>query len=277
MCLLSCSTISALSRVGTLAIVLYVVFFTAAPAGAQDIPIGATYVCDGEHIYIENCNIRDTFDTSSCMVAHPDKLLPNGMNSYTYATRGALKKLLPSCTQPSAKQLAAAKAFQQNQQDIYNANVAKSEAQMKAPARPAGQSASGDASQIAPPKNAEERAMRRCVSSGRLPASCTGNQLLGAFTQMLGSVLPGADKQTSPASGANMAGVFQGAGNWRLDFIDNGVLVNCAFLSPNQETYSIKFENNRAALIINTRPRPLVLAFHADGTITGQVLSPSMA
>jgi excisionase family DNA binding protein len=28
-----------------------------------------------------------------------------------------------------------------------------------------------------PPKNAEERAMRRCISSGRLPATCTGNQL----------------------------------------------------------------------------------------------------
>ena len=45
--------------------------------------------------------------------------------------------------------------------------------------------------------------------------------------------------------------------------------MNCAFLSPNQESYSLKFESNRAALIINTRPRPLVLTFHADGTITG--------
>ena len=111
--------------------------------------------------------------------------------------------------------------------------------------------------------------MRRCVSSGRLPASCTGNQLLGAFTQMIGSVLPGADKASGPASGANMAGVFEGAGNWRLDFIDGGVLVNCAFLSPNQEAYSLRFESNRATLIINTRPRPLMLTFHPDGTITG--------
>ena len=258
-----------LSTIGTVIFALCAAFLAAVPASAQDIPIGATYVCSGEHIYIENCNIRDTSDTSTCMVAHPDKLLSNGMNSYTYATRGALKKLLPTCTQPSAKQAAAAKAFQQKQQDIYNANVAKSEAQMQAPAQPAGQAYSGGAAQIAPPKDAEERAIRRCVSSGRLPASCTGNQLLGAFSQMLGSVLPGADKPTGPASGANMAGVFQGAGNWRLDFIDGGVLVNCAFLSPNQESYSLKFETNRASLIVNTRPRPLVLTFHADGTITG--------
>ena len=87
---------------------------------------------------MENCNIRDTSDTANCMVAHPDHLTPTGMNSYTYMTRGALKKLLPTCQQPSAKQAAAAKAFQQRQQDIYNANVQKAEQQMKAPAQPAG-------------------------------------------------------------------------------------------------------------------------------------------
>jgi hypothetical protein len=94
-------------------------------ARAPDIPIGATYVCNGEHIYIESCNIRDLSDTANCMVAHPDHLTPAGMNSYTYASRGALKKLLPSCQRPSAKQMAAAKAFQQKQQDVYDANVQK--------------------------------------------------------------------------------------------------------------------------------------------------------
>jgi len=265
------SRVSTTLGIGMLILILCAVFLSAARGSAQDIPIGATFVCSGEHIYIENCNIRDTSDTSTCMVAHPDKLQPNGMNSYTYATRGALKKLLPTCTQPSAKQAAAAKAFQQKQQDIYNANVAQSESQMKAPAQASGQGYGGNAAQIAPPRNAEERAMRRCVSSGRLPASCTGNQLLGAFSQMLGSVLPGTDKDkpSGAASGANMAGVFEGAGNWRLDFIDGGVLVNCAFLSPNQESYSLKFESGRTSLIINTRPRPLALTVHPDGTISG--------
>ena len=243
--------------------------FIASPAHAQaapqDIPIGVTYICNGEHIYIENCNIRDTSDTSNCMVAHPDHLTPTGLNSYTYVSRGALKKLLPTCTQPSAKQLAAAKAFQQKQQDIYNANVQKAEQQMKAPPPAANQQ--GGPAQVRPPKNAEERAMRRCVSSGRLPSSCTGNSLLGMFSGMLSSVLP-SQGATAPQAGPNMAGVFQGAG-WRLDFIDGGVLVNCSSLSPNQESYSIKFEPNRTALIINTRPRPLNLTFHPDGTITG--------
>ena len=66
-----------------------------------------------------------------------------------------------------------------------------------------------------------------------------------------------------------MAGVFQGAENWRLDFIDGGVLVNCSSLSPNQEAYSLKFEPNRTALIIDTKPKALDLTLHADGTITG--------
>jgi hypothetical protein len=233
----------------------------AALADAQDIPIGVTYICTGEHIYIENCNIRDLSDNANCMVAHPDKLLPNGMNSYTYVTRGALKKLLPTCTQPSAKQMAAAKAFQQKQQDTYNANVQKANNQLNAATQPA------TFGQPQKPVTPEERAIRRCVTSGRLPASCTGNALLGAFGQMLSSVLPGADKQPEP--GANMAGVFEGAGGWRLDFVDGGVLVNCAHLSPNQESYSLNFKTGRATLTIDTTPKPLVLTLHPDGTITG--------
>ena len=56
---------------------------TAQAPPSQDIPIGVTYICSGEHIYIENCNIRDTSDNANCMVAHPDHLTPTGLNSYT--------------------------------------------------------------------------------------------------------------------------------------------------------------------------------------------------
>lgn len=232
---------------------------------AQDIPIGVTFICNGEHVYIENCNIRDTSDTSRCMVAHPDHLTPTGLNSYTYVSRGDLKKMLPTCQQPSAKQLAAAKAFQQRQQDIYDANAKRAEEQVTPkPVTTAQVSAA-----LQPATSPEQRAMRRCVSSGRLPASCTGNALLNGFSSMISSVLPSVPGAKPPAPGPNMAGVFQGAGNWRLDFVDGGVLVNCSFLSPNEETYSVKFEPNRTALIINTRPKPLDLTFRADGTITG--------
>jgi hypothetical protein len=235
--------------------------FATLAAAAQDLTPGLTYVCNGEKMFIENCNIRDTSDTSTCMVGHPDHVMPNGLMQYTTMTRGELKKLFPTCTQPSEKQVAAAKAFQQKQQDIYNANVAKANQQMQAATQPMLNG------QPQKPKTPEERATNRCVTSGRLPSSCLGNSLLGAFGQMLSSVLPGADK--GPAPGPNMAGVFQGAGNWRLDFIDGGVLVNCSFLSPNQENYKIEFRNGSTVLEIATTPKPLILTFKPDGTIVG--------
>jgi hypothetical protein len=241
---------------------------TIAAAQDKDLLEGVTYVCNGERMFIENCNPNPS-DNASCMVGHPDHVMANGLMKYTNETRGALKKLFPTCTQPSAKELAAQAAFKKKQQEIYAANVAKANPQANnqaSAARPQAQGASPQ-QQITPPKNADERAMRRCISSGRLPATCTGNSLLGAFSQMIGQVLPGADK--TPAPGPVMAGVFQGAGSWRFDFIDGGVLVNCSFLSPNQEAYSLDFKGGRTVLTINTTPRPLVLTYHADNTITG--------
>ena len=86
-------------------------------ATAQDIKLNVTYVCSGERIYVESCNIRDLSDTSTCQVAHPDRPKHNGFMAYTYETRGALKKLLPTCIQPTAQELAKADAMQKKQQD----------------------------------------------------------------------------------------------------------------------------------------------------------------
>lgn len=146
------------------------------------------------------------------------------------------------------------------------------EAMLKGPSSPApvvnqpnaASTQAASAVRPTPPKNAEERAMRRCISSGRLPATCTGNQLLGAFSQMVGQVLPSAAKQPPP--GPEIAGVFEGAGGWRLDFIDGGVLVNCSVLAPDQHSYTFDFKNNRAAIVIDTTPRPLVFTLGPDGT-----------
>src|SRR5580698_497629 len=80
-------------------------------AAAQDIKLNVTYVCAGERMYVESCNIRDLSDTSSCMVAHPDRPKHNGFMAYTNETRGTLKTLLPTCKQPTPQELAAAEAF----------------------------------------------------------------------------------------------------------------------------------------------------------------------
>ena len=237
-----------------------------APLAAQEIPLHVYYVCNGERIFIEGCNIRDTSDNGTCMVEHPDHTNASGLAAITSETRGSLKKRLPACQQ----QLAAAAAAQKRQQAIMDANEKKANDQLA----PATQqfSPANNPSGIAPPKNAEERAMRRCVSSGRLPASCTGNQLLGAFGSMLSSVMGslGADtKAAAPSAGPDMSGVYQGAGNWRLDFVDGGVLVNCAGLSPNQESYHLNLAGPHPELIIQTRPKPLVLTLRDDGSIVG--------
>jgi hypothetical protein len=199
------------------------------------------------------------------MVAHPDRPQHNGFMNYTTETRGALKKLLPTCQQPSAAELAKAQAHYKKQNDLQAANEKK--ANDEADAIEARARAVGTGQK---PQTPEQRAITRCITSGRLPASCTGNALLGAFGQMLSQVLPSDDAKRQPQAGPIMAGVYQGAGNWRLDFIDGGVLVNCSFLSPDQHSYKLQLGNNQTALVIDTTPKPLVLALRTDGTIVGR-------
>ena len=255
------------TRTGPFAFTAIFALLSTAASSAQDLQKNVVYVCNGERLVIDSCNMRDLSDTSTCMVGHPDTVLANGLMKYTYETRGALKKLLPTCKQPSAEQIAHAKAFEKKQNDLYEANVKKATEANSPPAAANPQPAAANASLVRPPRTPEERAIRRCVSSGRLVATCTGNAMLGAFGQMLSSVLPSATKEPPP--GPEMAGVFQGAGNWRLDFIDGGVLVNCSTLSPNQQNYTLEFKNGRTVLIIDTTPKPLVLTFRPDGTIVG--------
>ena len=234
-------------------------------ARGQTLQMSVTYVCNGERMFLEYCP-RDLSDEAKCMVGHPDRPTHNGLMDYTQETRGSLKKLVATCKQPTAQELAAVDAFNKKQKELYDANVAKANPQPNNQANAGRAQAPQAAGRIIPPKNAEERAMRRCVSSGRLPATCTGNSLLGAFGQMISQVLPSANKE--PAPGPAMAGVFQGAGNWRLDFQDPGVLVNCSFLSPNEQFYTLAFKNNLAVITIETTPKPLVVTLRADGTMT---------
>jgi hypothetical protein len=84
---------------------------------------------------------------------------------------------------------------------------------------------------------------------------------------MVGQVLPSAAKE--PAPGPELAGVYEGPWNWRLDFIDGGVLVNCSILAPDQHGYTLEFKNNFAILTVDTTASPLVLTVKADGTIVG--------
>jgi len=250
-------------RFQTLCLALLTVFATAF-CSAQDIKLHLKYVCNGERIYVDSCNMRDTSDNSTCMVVHPDHIKVYDIPVTTYETRATLKKLLPTCTQPNAASVAAEAAVQKKQQQMIDAQTPKyAPTQQITVADVQAELASGGS------KDPQELAMRRCIAAGRLPSSCTGNALLGGFSKMITSMVPSVKDSSAPPAGPVMAGVFAGPGDWRLDFVDGGVLVNCSFLAPNEETYNLKFEPNRTALIINTTPKALNLTFRADGTIVG--------
>jgi len=56
-------------------------------AAGQVIAAGPTYVCNGERLHLESCDIRDLSDSSQCMVAHLDKMRPNGFPTYKQTTQ----------------------------------------------------------------------------------------------------------------------------------------------------------------------------------------------
>lgn len=108
--------------------------------------------------------MRDVSDNSSCMVGHPDHIKPNGLMAYTNETRGALKKLLPTCKQPTAEQVAKANTFQRHQAEELAANTKKANDELDASEAKVQSSITGK-----PALSPEEKAANRCVASGRNP------------------------------------------------------------------------------------------------------------
>src|SRR5580704_18608354 len=127
-------------------------------ASAQDLQLHVTYVCNGERLFIENCNMQNLSDTANCFVGHPDTILSNGMMKYTNETRGSLKKLLPTCKQPSADEIAKEKAFTKKVQDRQDALKKEAEAKLDAP--PPAPRGSGGSSGMVKPPTAEQALLR---------------------------------------------------------------------------------------------------------------------
>jgi hypothetical protein len=241
--------------------------FFAAISLAQDLQTKVTYVCNGERMVIDSCNIRDLSDTSKCMVGHPDTILSNGLMKYTYETRGDLKKLLPTCKQPSPEEVKRAQAFQKKIDDQQAALQRNSERQMKAPP-PGQQVQTFGASQ--PSSDPETRRMNRCIAAGRPPSTCLGNTMeehfFGQANSILSSVAP--DVVGKETTGPQMAGAFEGKGDWRLEFVEASVLMTCAGMHPEQHTYRIAITNNRAVITIQSTPKPVVLTISTEGLLT---------
>jgi hypothetical protein len=245
------------------------------PAIADDIQTHVTYVCNGEHLFVENCNIRDLSDNSTCLVAHPDKMRPNGFPTYTNETRGTLKKLLPTCQQPSAKSVARVQDAQKKWDAQYNAAVNT----------PAPASAGNSASPVTPvninsaTQSADERAATRCITAGRSPTLCGENSLgkwfegaIGNGIAMANAIAPGSADMLSKATkplppGLEISGNYVGGGNWRMQFDDRSAMMSCGGLDQEQRFYTIEIANNQAAIKIDITPKPFVLHMRSDGTL----------
>ena len=240
-----------------------------AVASADDLKLHVTYVCNGERLFIENCNMQNLSDTANCFVGHPDTILSNGMMKYTNETRGSLKKLLPNCKQPSAEEVARTKAFDKKVADKQEALRKEAEAKMDAPPpMPAGGGggASGFGGAVQP-QTAEQKALNRCITAGRVPATCMGNTLSKPFDAIVASVLPSVGKTLPP--GMQVTGAFEGKGGWRIEFDDRFAMVTCAGLHPEQQNYKLELKNNRAVLTITNSPNSFQLAVRPDGLLEG--------
>ncbi len=245
-------------RPGAFGIAVMLWLLSGGIASAQDFQTGVTYLCNGERLLVESCNIRDLSDNATCMVQHPDRPLHNGFMAYTNETRGSLKKLIPTCKQPSPQEIARVQAFQKKQQDTQDAIRQKNIAAMDAPP------ATPTAGPAKPTQlQADQRDLRRCISSGRVPAVCMGNTLSKPFDDMIGKMLPSIGAPLPP--GLQLAGNFEGNGSWRLEFDDRSAMMTCAGLDPEQHSYSLVVKNNRAVITIQSTPKPIVLTVSTDG------------
>ena len=232
------------------------------PALTQEIMLQVTYVCSGEHLYVDNCDMRDLSDTSYCMVAHPDKL-KNGMTTYSSSTRGALKKLLPTCQPPSRQEIAAHQDYVRRQNAIQTENQRRSQEQLNAQEQRQQELEAQEYK-----KTAWRRRMARCVSSGRVPAVCTGNAITRDLDEMTGHIMSQVEPDLKP--GPELSGAFAGTGDWRIEFGDRTASLTCAGLAADRYTYQIEMRGNAAYVTLDTRPHPATLTLRADGALVGQ-------
>jgi hypothetical protein len=236
---------------------------SAQSACAQEILQHVNYICHGEKLYIENCNLRDLSDAGTCFVGHPDHILPNGLMAYSTETRATLKKLLPTCQQPSAAEVARARAFDKKVADKQaeaekKANDENDAIEARAQAAITGKK----------PQDADQKALNRCVTAGRLPATCMGNTLSKPFDAVIGTFVPNLTAPLPP--GPNMGGNFEGPGGWRIEFDERSAMSGCGGLMLDQTWYTLAFKDGAAIVTIpGSRKKNIVLTMRPDGTLVG--------
>src|SRR5271156_2388796 len=243
-------------------IVALFALLSAAIASAQDLHAKVTYLCNGERLLIESCNMRDQSDTSTCLVQHPDRPKHNGFVAYTNETRGSLKKLIATCKQPTADEVAHAEAFAKRQQDKQDAILQQNLKAMDTPVP-----APGSASSASSKSQRDKVRVARCLSAGRTEGQCVGNEFGKAFQGVFdfpGSMLG----MNPPQAGLYLNGIYEGKGGWNISFAPDSVAMQCSDLVTDDHPYKIEFKGTQVVIKVETKPEPLLLAYR-EGKLYG--------
>jgi hypothetical protein len=121
-----------------------------------------------------------------------------------------------------------------------------------------------------------QRALARCIASGRSESQCTSEGLVKDFKGMFGAVLPGGRK--SPV-GLRLSGVFTVQSGLGITFWDAHAVVACGQLVADERAYTVELRNGQVVVGVRKTPelRQLVdgpssavlLTLGADGRLTG--------
>lgn len=219
---------------------------TAATSEFRDIVLGVFYVCNGERVVVNACDVNNPSDSGTCQVAYFDRPRRNGYIPVSSETRGTLRKLLATCKQPSAEELETKRKFDEGVQRRYQAEIdARNErTKNEAPANTGGAS------------DRETLALRRCHSSGRPIGECVAEVMGGAIA---GFIPPLATKKVAP--GLRLSGRYEVAGfsiefpNKSSDQLPSGkVKVGCGKLDPEIYDYTVTRSTGSINLTVMTKP-----------------------
>ena len=243
-------------------IIALFVLLSAAIASAQDLHTKVTYLCNGERLLIESCNMRDQSDTSTCLVQHPDRPKHNGFVAYTNETRGTLKKLIATCKQPTADEVAHAEAFAKKQQEKQDAILQQNLKRLTLPFPRRDRLRSGSSK-----SQRDKVRVARCLSAGRTEGQCVGNEFGKAFQGVFdfaGSMLG----MKPPQAGLYLNGIYEGKGGWNISFAPDSVAMQCSDLVTDDHPYKIEFKGTQVVIKVETKPEPLLLAYR-EGKLYG--------
>lgn len=245
-----------MKRSVVLAVAIFSCLLSRCVVEAQNLQMKVTYICNGERLIIDGCDIHDMSDTAHCFVAHPDRPLHNDMMAYTNETRGGLNKLIPTCKQPGAAEVKAHEDFERRVAASQQAAVDQQKAWVAAHS-PQPQGPSED-----------QQAVNRCVSAGRSLFDCLGETMKKEVGDMLGAVDPSLKKMMTTEPGLRLSGVYNGAGFGLLFPQDQDtVILRCDPLVADPRPYTIINNGSQVIAKVENQPQPLIFTYKQGGLI----------